>query len=256
MQQSPVIDSSKNVAPALTLSAGSVAKVLLGIVLILLCLHLVGVILESILVYESRVTRIVVRYFDFNGEENVPAFFSSVILLVAAGLLYFIYLASSKAKVRNGKRYWLTLAFIFVFMAIDESVQVHEHVAEFVRPQLNSDLNGLLYWSWVVPYAIAVVVIGAFFLKWVLALPAVTRNLFIVSGVMFVGAALGFELIEGYLYKQYGIDHLYNRIMYTLEELLEMTAIVLFIYALLRYLGTFQARIHIRNEPTMANERL
>ena len=186
----------------------------------------------------------------------MPAFFSSVILLVAAGLLYTIYLVSRKAGVPNGKGYWLALALIFVFMAIDESAQVHEHIAEFVRPQLNSDLNGLLYWSWVVPYAIAVVIVGAFFLKWVLALPANTRNLFIASGFMFVGAALGFELVEGYLYKQYGIDHLYNRIMYTLEELLEMTAIIVFIYALLQYLGTFKARLHLVNEATAVNEQL
>ncbi|MBC5992499.1 multidrug transporter [Pontibacter sp. SD6] len=235
-------------AKVIKISAAYVAKGLLLIVCVLLCMHSIGLVLESIVEYESRLTRIIVRYFDFNGEENVPAFFSSVMLLIAASLLYLIFLVNSKVDKRNGRRYWLVLSLIFVFMAIDESAQVHEHVAEFVRPQLSSDLNGLLYWSWVLPYAAGVALLGVFFLKWVFSLPSFTRNLFLASGCIFVGAAIGFELVEGYLYKHYGIDHIYNRIMYTFEELLEMGAIVLFIFALLDYLASLNPVLLISNK--------
>lgn len=84
----------------------------------------------------------------------------------------------------------------------------------------------------------------AFFFRWVLSLPATTRNLFLLSGGVFVLGALGFEFVEGYLYKQYGIDHIYNRVMYTLEELLEMSAVILFIYALLNYLASLNPLLH------------
>lgn len=220
----------------LKVSAADVAKGLLLVVCVLFCMHSIGLILESILQYDSRFTRLTIRYFDFNGEENVPAFFSSVNLLAAAFLLYLIYWTNKGKSKRMDRRYWLALAVIFAFMAIDESVQVHEHIAEFVRPRLLSDFNGLLHWSWVVPYTLVVVGVVALFFRWVLALPVITRNLFFLSGSMFVLGALGFEFVEGYLYKQYGLDHIYNRVMYTLEELLEMTAVILFIYALLLYL--------------------
>lgn len=238
-------DSLQKPEASFTISAEAVAKGLLFIVSVLLSMHVTGLLLESILEYESRFTRIIVRYFDVNGEENVPAFFSSVILLFAAGLLYLIYQVSKKTKARNGRRYWLVLAFIFAFMAVDESAQVHEHIAEFVRPQLSSDLNGLLHWSWVVPYSVALVAIVAFFFKWVLSLPAVTRNLFFMAGAMFVTGALGLEFVEGFLYKHYGLDHIYNRMLYTLEEFLEMTAVILFIYALLQYLASFKQNIAV-----------
>ncbi|WP_299820644.1 multidrug transporter [uncultured Pontibacter sp.] len=240
MKHTFTVTPPANVTPkekGIILSAPGVAKKLSLIMLLLLCLHSMGVVLESILGDESRPTRILVRYFDFNGEENVPAFFSSVNLLAAAGLLYLIYCVSSNRELANGKRYWLFLSFIFVFMAIDESVQLHEHIAEFVRPRLTSDLNGLLHWAWVVPYSVVVIAVAGFFLKWVLSLPPLTRNLFVASGSMFVLGALGLEFVEGYLYKQYGIDHIYNRVMYTLEEFLEMAAVILFIYTLLQYLA-------------------
>ncbi|MBW7467549.1 multidrug transporter [Pontibacter aydingkolensis] len=227
------------------MSATGVAKRLLLVVGLLFCLHSTGVVLESILEYESRVTRIIVRYFDLNGEENVPAFFSSVILLAAACLLLLIYRTSKYTGRHKGNGYWLALAVIFVFMAVDESVQIHEHIAEFVRPQLTSDLNGLLHWAWVVPYTLVVAGVVAVFFRWVLLLPATTRNLFFLSGGMFVLGALGFEFIEGYLFKHYGLDHIYNRIMYTLEELLEMTAVILFIYALLQYLAKLKLSVSL-----------
>ncbi|MEJ8802181.1 multidrug transporter [Pontibacter sp. H249] len=236
--------ASTNGFQTLKLSATSIAKGLMAVVLLLLCLHITGVLLEAVFDYDSRLTRIIVRYFDFNGEENVPAFFSSVLLLTAAALLYLIYLVHKKSmKSGSGKRYWLVLSFIFAFMAVDESVQIHEHIAEFVRPQLTSDLNGLLHWSWVVPYSFALIAIVAFFFKWVLSLPTVARNLFFIAGAMFVMGALGLEFVEGYLYKHYGLNHIYNRVMYTLEEFLEMTAVILFIYALLQHLASFKQKI-------------
>jgi len=250
MSEIPAQESGPHAARgsrSIKLSAVGVAKSLFMIIMLLLCLHSLGVVLESVIGYESRLTRLLVRYFDFNGEENVPAFFSSVILLLAAGLLYLIYRLSRRLPTHNGKRYWLGLVFVFVFMAVDESTQVHEHIAEFVRPKLTTDLNGLLYWAWVVPYSVILLGIVIFFGRWVFTLPAATRNLFILSGGIFVLGALGFEFVEGYVYKLYGLDHLYNRIFYTIEELLEMAAIVLFIYTLLQYLALLKFKLTVRS---------
>lgn len=130
MNHTSAIAKPTEASRGLKISAKGVAKGLLVVVGLLFFLHSTGVVLESILEYESRVTRIMVRYFDFNGEENVPAFFSSVILLLAAGLLLLIYRASQSTGSNKSNGYWLALTVVFVFMAVDESVQIHEHIAE------------------------------------------------------------------------------------------------------------------------------
>lgn len=127
---------STRVKPPVILSAFGIARVLLLILTVLLCLHLAGVVLEGGLLYDSRLTRLVVRYFNFNGEENVPAFFSSLLLTFAAVMLYVIYHLHESWKRSSDNKYWLLLSLVFIFMAIDESVQLHEHIAEFVRPSL------------------------------------------------------------------------------------------------------------------------
>jgi hypothetical protein len=211
----------------------------------LLLANITGIILESVLHYNSRFTRLLVGYFDFNGEGNIPAFFSSIILLIAGGLLLLIHTQQKKYAETKPTKHWLILGLIFVFMAVDENVQIHEHIADFVRPQLGNDLSGLLHWAWVVPYGILTLAVVAYFIGFVLRLPPYTRNLIIVAGALFVTGALGLELVEGYLYKRYGIDHLYNRILYCIEELMEMSGVVLFIYALLHYLAMHRTRVTI-----------
>jgi hypothetical protein len=215
------------------------------IVFVLLLANITGIILESVLQYDSRFTRLLVGYFDFNGESNIPAFFSSIILLIAGGLLLLIHTQQKNYTESKPTRHWLILGWIFMFMAVDENVQIHEHIADFVRPQLGNDLSGLLHWAWVVPYAILTLAVVAYFIGFVLRLPPYTRNLIIVAGALFVTGALGLELVEGYLYKRYGIDHLYNRILYCIEELMEMTGVVLFIYALLYYLAMHRTQVTI-----------
>ncbi|MFD3003426.1 multidrug transporter [Pontibacter toksunensis] len=183
-----------------------------------------------------------VRTFDLNWEENVPAFFSTVILLLASLLLYAIYYL--KKTHDNEKRKWGVLSFVFLFMAVDENLQIHEYMSEVVRPMLFSDFSGLLYWAWVVPYAVLVLAAVAFFMPFVLGLPTKTKVLFIFSGAMFVAGAIGMELFEGYFYVRYGYTHIYNLVLYCLEEMLEMSSVVIFIYALLDYLTLLMAHFY------------
>ncbi|MDO6391617.1 multidrug transporter [Pontibacter sp. BT731] len=184
-------------------------------------------------------------YFTFNGESNIPAFFSSVMLLAASGLLFLLHRQQKITPQESYTRHWFVLGCIFLFMAIDENTQIHERVADFVRPRLATDLSGMLHWAWVVPYSVLTLAVVAYFIGFVLRLPNHTRNLILLSGALFVAGALGLEFFEGYLYKRYGIDHLYNRILYCLEELMEMSGVALFIYALLDYLARYGTQIMI-----------
>ena len=71
-------------------------------------------------------------------------------------------------------------------------------------------------------------------------LPDKTRLVFFMSGALYVGGAIGFELIEGCFVEQQRIDNLIYSLTYsmliTVEESLEMGGVILFIWALLVYL--------------------
>ncbi len=230
--------------PAVNFSPKGIVKWLLW-TLFFLCLgHIAAFIEDYVRHAYSRTAKNIIRFFDFNLENNVPTWFSVLILAFSALLLFVIY----QHKKSNGVKaayYWLVLGCIFVFLSLDECVQIHEEVANIMRPRLGADVSGFLYWAWVVPYGIFVLTVIIFFLRFVLALPTKTRNLFFLSGFMYIGGALGLELLEGYFFKLYGLNHIYNRILYFVEELLEMGGITLFIYALLDYIAAAHIRINI-----------
>ncbi|MCZ6672888.1 MAG: hypothetical protein O7C75_08110 [Verrucomicrobia bacterium] len=129
---------------------------------------------------------------------------------------------------------WLGLALIFCFLAIDETAVIHERFTQPVRETLGTD--GLLHYAWVIPYGLAVLVIAILYLRFLFRLPKRFLILFIVAGAIYVCGAIGFEMLSGNHEVPYGRENLLYCTYYTLEELFEMTGIVLFIYGLLSYI--------------------
>jgi len=230
-------------ARKLSFQPAAIARFLVYVIAFLFCAHTVAFVCDYVVRSRSGFSRNMVRYFDFNLENNFPAYFSVLLLAFSAFLLFIIY-AANRTKKGGRANYWFVLGLLFVFLSIDECIQIHEHIAELVRPKLSSDISGLLYWSWVVVYAVLVVVVVVSFLRFVFDLPKATRNLFFLSGVMFVSGALGMELLEGYFYKL-GYGHILNRMLFCLEELLEMGGVTVFIYALLNYIMMAKISINI-----------
>ena len=143
-------------------------------------------------------------------------------------------------KHKQGDRYafqWKCLSLIFLYLSVNEAAGIHELAIDPLRQALN--LGGIFYFAWVIPGAILVSIFVLAYLKFLMSLPAKTRNLFIVAGVIYVGGALGIELVGGaYAYAQ-GITDLAYSIIVTIEEALEMIGILVFIYALLDYIETY-----------------
>ena len=173
-----------------------------------------------------------VSLFDFDAEKNIPTLYSTFALLFSSILLSIISLAHK----RNGSAYilWLILAIIFLFLSIDEFTSIHEQLISPFRKSLNT--SGLLYFAWVIPYGIALIVFVLSYLKFLVNLPKNIMILFLVSGVTFVTGAIGFELLGGRQVDLYGRNNLVYSLLYTCEEFLEMLGIVIFIYALLMYI--------------------
>jgi len=225
-------------------SPGAVARFLAGCIVLLALGHIAAFIEDYVRHAYSRTAKNIIRWFDFNLESNVPTWFSVIILAFAAMLFFIIYTQKKSVKTK-GAHYWLTLCFIFLFISVDESVQVHEEVAKILRPSVSNNVSGLLYWAWVIPYGIFAIAAVLYFMRFVLSLPKQTRNLFFLAGGMYIFGALILELAEGHFYVKYGLDHIYNRILYFVEELCEMGGVTVLIYALLSYMAVSNTSLTI-----------
>jgi len=88
------------------------------------------------------------------------------------------------------------------------------------------------------------------YLPFLAHLPTKTRWLFITAGALYAGGALGMEMVAGFYRSLYWEkDALY--VMQTIvEEFLEMTGIVVFVYALMSYISLYvkDVRIHFTEE--------
>ena len=183
-----------------------------------------------------------VDIFDFDIEGNVPTLYSTVAMLFCAALLAII--ARSNWKKRDHWRmYWLGLAVMFLFLAVDEGVGLHEYLSNIFEEFMEAE--GLLYFLWVVPYGIATVIVGLIYLRFVLHLPKPTKNLFVAAGLIFLMGAIGIEMLSAQEVDRHSTYTITYCLLYTVEELFEMLGIVLFIYALLSYIVQESGRLSI-----------
>ncbi len=170
--------------------------------------------------------------FHLNGESNIPAAYSALILLLAALLLGVIAWARRRSGQADAAS-WKALTLIFGFLALDEAAMLHERTADITRSLIQTD--GILHYAWVVPYGVLALLVGLAFLRFLRQLPPRIRNRVILAGGLYVMGALGFELLEGLVVSAADGPSVLNEGLIVVEEGLEMLGVVLFIGALLSY---------------------
>lgn len=171
-----------------------------------------------------------------NRETSLPSWFSSKILFVAALLLGFLYLSTRRTR-SPGSRMWLGLSIIFLYLSVDEALFLHERVAGVFSRAFG--LSGILYYAWVLPFSLLVLVFLVFYAPFFLRLQGRTRNLIALAGTLYLGGALGAEMIAALMDQSGNRETLAFIGIFTLEEWLEMTGISVFIFALLDYAARY-----------------
>ncbi|MFO0617148.1 MAG: hypothetical protein U0414_31415 [Polyangiaceae bacterium] len=184
----------------------------------------------------------VVPYFSLSHEANVPTYFSAALLAGAAVLSAIAAKAARALRAKHVWNWWL-LAGGFAFMSIDEAIELHEY-ANFIHAR------GLLYFSWVIPAGVLVVILGLGFLRFLGALPRGTRVRFVIAGAMYVIGAVGFELPLGLWTERFGNDSLGYALLDWVEESLEIAGLLVFLHALIRHLGSMGARVRFVDPET------
>lgn len=173
---------------------------------------------------------------NFGSESNIATWYSSSALLLCSILLATIALIEKRSGGGDVAR-WGGLSVIFLFISADEEIQVHERASEYLRERF--DTGGFLLYPWVILAAGFLFVFVLAYLSFLVRLPARTRWLFVVAGGIFVGGALGLEMVEALYDSYYGTrDGLAYATVASSEEVLEMVGVVVLVYALMSHIGT------------------
>ncbi len=174
--------------------------------------------------------------FNLDKELNLPTFLSTLLLAVAAWAAMRVGLLRRRS-LRTDSALWLGLAAVLASLAFDELVQIHERFILPVRGLFDS--SGIFYFAWVIP-AIAVLIgllpVG---LKFIRRLDRGVRFLFVLAAVIYVGGALGMELVGGYLCTTRGCTDPAYVAGTIAEESAEMAGMLVLVHAL---------SIQLRNE--------
>ncbi len=268
--------STRVVELPIDISAKTITR---GLMIIILCLALPGALSAYFWVsnFPFPISKWFHDLFSLDQELNIPAWYSSFLLLFSSGLLALI------TYIKKADRYyisWRNLSIIFLWLSLDEAFSFHEIL---IIPSLREVLNlsPIFFQTWVI-VGIPLVIFFAFkyfkflqhlpkktqhlfllaawvivgiplviffavkYFKFLLHLPKKTQHLFLLAATVYLSGTLGMEMLGGILREYFGRLGIITAIGILIEELLEMTGIVIFIYALLAYLSSFHERIHLK----------
>lgn len=209
----------------------TVTRTLLVIVGVLLSLSLCSQLVKYGTGHDTVFGIIPLLYVDY--EANLPTWYSSIALLTASVVVCFIAL-SKRAQKDRYTFHWFFLSGLFFLLSVDEVATIHECAIEPMRKLI--DASGVLHYAWVIPGGIFVLMVGGFMLRFLISLPARTRNLFMIAGAVFVGGAIGVEMISAFHAFSHGEKNLLYSLIITFEEAMEMLGVIIFIHANLEYL--------------------
>ena len=157
-----------------------------------------------------------IALFDLDEEESFGTWFSSAMLFFAA-LLFNAQAVRLRVAGDQMHRWWFVLALGFALMSVDEVVGLHEWINTLYDETLWGGLSAAI-----------VVLVGLGFLPFLWRYRVRTSVLFILGGLLFSGGSVGVEQLSGT-----DINSLGYNMLTGLEEGMEMSGVILAIYAVL-----------------------
>ncbi|MBW4479378.1 MAG: hypothetical protein KME54_21630 [Tolypothrix brevis GSE-NOS-MK-07-07A] len=218
----------------ISISAKGVFRIFLGIIGFLISAHLLIQLIQRF-TPDFPLRDGLAELFNLDYELNFPSIYSALTLLFCSIILFAIT-SIKKKKDDSYTDYWRGLSIIFAFLAFDELTSMHERTIGPLKAALNT--SGFLYFAWVIPGGIGVLLFLLIFLRFIINLPKKTRHHFLMAGSIYISGAIGCELVGGYIVDIYrnhtSFPYLF---IYTLEEFLEMLGVAVFIYGLLSHIS-------------------
>ena len=169
-----------------------------------------------------------VYFLGLGYEGNLPTWYSSTLLLLCSLQLALIATGQTERQTPFAKHWWI-LAAGFLYMSMDETAQVHENAGKWF------DFSGVLFYGWVIPASILVLLIGVSYMRFLAHLPRRVRYQFILSGAIYVGGAVGLDFALGWWVDRAGTKNFTYGLIDWVEESMEIMGTSLFLCSLTEY---------------------
>ncbi len=169
---------------------------------------------------------------DVGDEQSIPTYVSLLNLLLSSIMLFIVYRYEQKSSGR-GSSYWLFLSVLFFFLSLDESASIHEKFSVVYKYFCDVfSIDPVLTTHQWLPFGVGfVLIVGAMLFPFLKTLPKDTRYYFLISAMIFLVGAIGFEF-AGLLMIEMNIvespEELSYKIRRIFEEGFEMYGIAFF----------------------------
>ena len=178
-------------------------------------------------------------------ESSIITWWSTLLLTISAAVTALVAVVAYAMRNRDWQ-FFAATAVLFGLLSIDEQASIHEHAIVPLRDRLG--VGGPFFFAWVIPALLAVAIFVVVFSQFVFRQPAPVKRLVIVAASLYVGGALGIEMLGAWWSDSRGQDNLSYMIITSVEELFEMAGASTYILAMLTLLALRNATTLLRFE--------
>ncbi|OGW78005.1 MAG: hypothetical protein A3C51_01660 [Omnitrophica bacterium RIFCSPHIGHO2_02_FULL_46_20] len=200
------------------------------------CLTLIAIIIIAsniINILLGEPSKSITRLIDMDTEANIPTWFSSILLFIAA---FFAYRCSFLSKThQNGKTIWQVLSLWLLVMSCDEVATIHEQVGFLINKYIfKFSRPGSHTWLLMIgPLAVIIVLSIGIKIKKYLNDSTKAARLLIIGALIYFFGSIVLESTLGFLSSNH-LDIL-RRVEAMLEESFEMVGVIIFISGLMEH---------------------
>lgn len=166
------------------------------------------------------------NYLDLLKEANLPAWWSSVLLLTTGVTHALVGSAARMARAPEAPS-WFVSAGVLTVLSLDDHTQLHERSGRIGRALVSYDT---FPFYWLVPGLVAGLAVAAALMLLAVRVPVLTRRLLVTGVLLLLGCALGLETVQGFL-MAVGNHGTAFALVYHAEELGENLAALLLLAA-------------------------
>ncbi|MEO1027783.1 MAG: hypothetical protein AAFX02_01880 [Pseudomonadota bacterium] len=189
--------------------------------------------------------------FNFDAEQNIPTFFSVVLILMSAA---FVFLSPHRTDDRKTPPRWITwvITAALIFVALDEFASVHERIGGSLALILPT--SGIFHHAWLIPYLALCAIFAPTGWVWLRSHPIATQAQIALAAGIFLTGAVGMEMVAGILEAANLTPSATSTLSFfamTLEELLEMSGMAVFLLATFTQASNMRDRTNHKNAETI-----
>lgn len=185
------------------------------------------------------------RFINVNEEANFAAWFSSIILAIAA--LYAYGCSLIKRTDQNERRIWQIISIGLLLMSCDEVALIHESLGQLLNKYIIKS-TAIKHSEWIAiigPFVLVTILYFAYRTELILNKLPKAKKYFITGMIIFLLGSFGLEATINFI--DYRQQEILWRIEYILEELFEMVGVIVIIKGIREYYRYLEKGAQIEN---------